>query len=227
MPISFLRLILMAASIGAAGLCAQPLSLAFKPVDVQYSKSLDRLIMVSANPNKVHLVNPVNAAETTINLNLAPLSLSVSPDGTHAAVGHDGWISYVNLQAGSVEKNLAVSTAVKLLVLTDKGSIWVPPTLNIDVATGVQTTSGFSPYEVVQPAVHPGGNWIYYTRGGSPDDVVKGDISTGTFQYLYDSKYHGDFEICGGVFYSADGSRLLTGCGTLFRTTGSVDDDIT
>jgi hypothetical protein len=227
MYIRLIRLFFMAASIGAASLCAQPLALPFKPVGVQYSKPLDRLIMVSNNPNKVHIVNPVNGAETTINLNLAALSLSVSPDGTHAAVGHNGWISYVNLQAGYVEKSLAVSAAVGVLVLTDKGSIWVPPTLNIDVATGVQTTSGFSPYEVVQPAIHPGGNWVYYTRGGSPDDVVKGDISTGTFQYLYDSKYHGDFEICGGVFYSADGSRLLTGCGTLFRTTASVDDDIT
>ncbi|MBN9656603.1 MAG: hypothetical protein J0H49_00410, partial [Acidobacteria bacterium] len=226
MSTRFIRLFLMAASIGAASLCAQPLALTFKPVDVQYSKSLDRLIMVSTNPNKVHIVNPLNGAETTINLNLAALSLSVSPDGTHAAVGHDGWISYVNLQAGYVEKNLAVSTTVNVLLLAGNGSIWVPPTSNIDVATGLQTTSGYSPWSVIKPALHPGGSWIYYTRGGSPDDVIKGDISTGTFQYLYDSRYHGDFPICGGIFYSADGNRLLTGCGTLFRTSASVNDDL-
>lgn len=226
MSVSFIRLFLIAASIGAASLCAQPLPLTFKPGDVQYSKSLDRLITVSSNPNKVHIVNPANGADITVNLSLAPLSLSVSPDGTHAAVGHDGWISYVNLQAGYVEKNLAVSTTAKVVLLAGNGSIWVPPTINIDVATGVQT-SGYNSDSVVKPALHPGGNWIYYTRGGSPDDVIKGDISTGTFQYLYDSRYHGDFPICGGVFYSADGNRLLTGCGTLFRTTASANDDLT
>src|SRR5437870_1342081 len=109
MTIPGIPAILLGVCITVVSLSAQPLSLAFKPVDVQYNKSLDRLVMISANPNKVHLVDPVSGAETTVNLSLAPLSLSVSPDGTHAAVGHDGWISYVNLSLGYVEKNLAVS----------------------------------------------------------------------------------------------------------------------
>lgn len=208
-------------------LFAQPVRLLFKPVDIQYSKSLDRLVMLSANPNQVHLVNPANGAETTINLSLTPLSLSVSPDGSHAAVGHDGWISYVNLASGYVEKNLAVSVTASSVLLAGNGVIWVPPTTNVNVATGIQTSSGYSAWSVVQPALHPNGNWVYYTRGGSPDDVVKGDMSGGSFVYLYDSRYHGDFPICGGVFYSAGGDRLLTGCATLFRTTASTADDIT
>jgi hypothetical protein len=224
----YIPIVLLGASIGLARLGAQPLPLAFKPIDVQHSKSLDRLVMISANPNRVHLMDPASGAETTINLSLTPLSLSVSPDGTHAAVGHDGWISYVNLLSGYVEKNLAVSLTANLVLLAGNGNIWVPPTTTINVATGLQAgMSGYSPWGVNKPALHPNGNWIYYTRGGSPDDVIKGDISSGTFQYLYDSRYHGDFPICAGIFYSADGNRLLTGCGTLFRTTASSTDDIT
>lgn len=222
-----MRLVLLGYLVAVANVHSQPVHLAFKPVDVQYSKPLDRLIMVSANPNQVHLVNPVTGAETTINLSLAPLSLSVSSAGTHAAVGHDGWISYVNLSAGYVEKNIAISFKASVLILTGNGTIWAPPSATVNVATGTQTSSAYSPWGAVKPALHPNGNWIYYTRGGSPDDVIKGDISSGTFQYLYDSTYHGSFPICAGIFYSADGNRLLTGCGTFFRTTASSTDDIT
>jgi hypothetical protein len=225
-PPTILRLVLLVVSIGLIHLEAQPLALAFKPVDVHYSKSLDRLVMISGSPNQVHLVNPVTGAESIINLSLAPLSLSVSPDGKRAAVGHDGWISYVNLEAGYVEKNLAVSLLASTVVLSGNGSIWVPPSTTVNVGTGAQTST-YNFWSAHKPALHPNGNWIYYTRGGSPDDVIKGDISSGTFQYLYDSRYHGDFAICGGVFYSADGNRLLTGCGTLFRTTASSSDDLT
>lgn len=73
----------------------------------------------------------------------------------------------------------------------NSGLGWVGFRLN--VSTRMQTASGYSPWAAVKPALHPNGGWIYYTRGGSPDDVIKGDISSGTFQYLYDSKYHGDF----------------------------------
>jgi hypothetical protein len=215
---------LLGAALAAAGLFAQPISLSYKPLDVQYSKPLDRLIAISADPHKVHLVNPLTGAETTINLNLAPRSLSVSPDGTHAAVGHDGWISYVNLTAGYVEKNLAVSVTANSLVLAANGNIFVSPSTTVNVATGAQTTPGYVYWQAVRPALHPNGTWIYSTRGGSPDDVLKGDISTGTYQFLYESKYHGDFPVCAGVYFTADGNRLLTGCGTLFRTTAASDD---
>ena len=71
----YIRIVLLGASIGLAGVGAQPLPLGFKPIDVQYSKSLDRLVMISANPNRVHLVNPVSCADATINLRLTPFSV--------------------------------------------------------------------------------------------------------------------------------------------------------
>lgn len=100
-------------------------------------------------------MNPLTGAETTINLNLAPRSLSVSPDGTHTAVGHDGWISYVNLTAGYVEKNLAVSVTANSLVLAANGNILVSPSTTVNVATGAQTTPGYVYWQAVRPALHP------------------------------------------------------------------------
>ena len=226
-----IRLFLLAVSLYGAILSAQPVPLPFKPLDVQYSKSLDRLIVVATNPNSLYIisVSPGGGyfSANGVNLNLPPLSLSVSPDGTHAAVGHDGWISYVNLSQAYVEKNLQVTVTANKLVLTDSGIIWAAPNATINAATGVQTTTtGIWNTPAAKPALHPNGNWIYYTRGGSPGDVIKGDVSSGTFQYLYDSRYHGDFPMCGGIFYGAGGDRLLTGCGTLFRTAALQADDI-
>jgi len=196
-PVSVVRLVLLAACLAAPVLSAQPISLAYPPIDVEYSKSLDRLIIISTNPNKVHLVNPPDGSETSVNLNLTPLSLSVSPDGTHAAVGHDGWISYVNLSEGYVEKNLGVSLTASVVVLAGNGNVWVPPSATINIATGVQTASTASPYGTSHPALHPNGNWVYNTDdGSSPNILGKGDMSSGTYQFLYVYPYWGDFPSC-------------------------------
>jgi hypothetical protein len=219
------RIFLLGASLTVASLSAQPVALPLKPSDVQYSKALDRLIMIASYLNSVHLVNPATGAETTINLNLAPLSLSVSPDGTHAAVGHDGWISYVNLVAGTVEKTISLPVKASTVILSGNGNVWVPPLTSVNIASGEKTTALSIPLEVNQPARHPNGNWIYFTRGGSPASVIKGDMSSGVFQPGSQSNYSMEFSVCNGIFFGADGKRLLTGCGTFFRTT-SGDDDI-
>src|SRR5712692_3333528 len=92
----------------AAGLCAtsfgQPASLPYRPVTAEFSRALDRLITVSGNPNTLRVYDPVSQKDSTVNLVQPPLSLSLSPDGLHAAVGHDALISYVNLVTLVVEK---------------------------------------------------------------------------------------------------------------------------
>src|SRR5215471_10566781 len=76
---------------------AQPAMLSFRPAAAAYSKALDRIILVSGNPNVLHIYDPVSGSDLKVSLTQPPLSLSLSPDGLHAAVGHDGLISYVNL----------------------------------------------------------------------------------------------------------------------------------
>ena len=98
----------------------------------------------------------------------------------------------------------------------------------MNIATGIQTASNGSIYGASFSALHPNGTWIYNTDdGSSPNILAKGDVSSGAYQFLYPYPYWGDFPSCGGIFYSADGNRMLTGCGTLFRTTASKSDDMT
>ncbi len=46
----------------------QTAALSFRPVDAEYSTALDRIIMVSASPNQLHIYNPVTKADTTVSL---------------------------------------------------------------------------------------------------------------------------------------------------------------
>jgi hypothetical protein len=70
----------------AAALFAQTTPLPFKPVASDYSRKLDRLILISANPNKLHIYNPATSEDVTVTLAQPPLSVSVSPDGLRAVV---------------------------------------------------------------------------------------------------------------------------------------------
>jgi hypothetical protein len=79
-----------------------PLSLlldfSYAVVDAEYSLAQDRLVMVSQEPQALHIYDPNSGNETTISLSHAPLAVAVSPNGQFAAVGHDKFVSYLNLQ---------------------------------------------------------------------------------------------------------------------------------
>ena len=96
---------------------AAAVNLNFQPVDAEFSTSLNRMVMVSAFPNQIHIYNPVTNADVAVTLPAAPNSVSVSPDGFFAAVGHFNLISYVNLSNGTVQRTYAVNVNVTDLIL--------------------------------------------------------------------------------------------------------------
>jgi hypothetical protein len=65
------------------------------------------------------------------------------------------------------------------------------------------------------------------SAGVSPVDIQRYDISTGPVTASEDSAYHGDYPMCGDIWISRDGLRILTGCGTAFRASPGSDDDMT
>src|SRR5260370_30753278 len=83
---------------------AQTNSLTFRPLAAEYSTALDRIIMISTGPDQLHIYDAGLQTDVPINLPKPPYSVSVSPDGLHAAVGHDALISYVNLVSQTVKR---------------------------------------------------------------------------------------------------------------------------
>jgi chitinase len=211
----------------------------FRVLDAEYSRSLDRLVLISENPNRLHLYDPVGQTDDAIDLPRSPQCAAVSADGKFAAIGHDALISYVNLENKQVIKTLNVTTDVVDIVVAGNGWIYASPrrdqweklrAVNIDTNNEVQGKPSIYAGAMIQ--LHPGGSWIYYTeRGLSPSDVAKIDISEAPFsstpQAHYDSPYHGDYEICGNLWMSEDGQRIFTACGNIFRASSSREQDMT
>ena len=200
---------------------AETAALPFKPVAFDYSQKLDRLILISTNPNRLHIYDTATSAILSVPLSQPPLSLSVSPDGLRAAVGHDALISYVDLEKAALVKQFTVPTVASGIILapswiyTVGGYSAAPYSVKIETGEAIKNTAAFS---MTSGKLNVGVNAIYGTRDGtSPNDVEKWNISTGPVTAETDSPYHGDYCIYGPVWFSPDWNRIYTGCGTIFR----------
>jgi hypothetical protein len=207
---------------------AQLVPLSFRPIAAEYSSSLDRIVMTSANPNRLHIFDAGTSTDTVVSLSKPPLALSVSPDGLHAAVGHDSLITYVNLSSAIVEGTYPTSITSPYVVLD---LLWIHVLSNsnstsISIATGTaSSTPNFGDY-FTGGRLNTAVGAIYGTRDGiSPNDIEKINVSTGPMTSKTDSVYHGDYSVHSPVYFSPDGSRIYTGNGIVFQasTDPSVD----
>ena len=101
--------------------------LSFNVLAADYSQSLDRIVMVASLPNELHIYDRLTQNDQIVELPAIPLCVSVSPDGTHAAVGHDGSVSYINLQTGVVQNSFPISETVTSVALAGNGYIYAMP----------------------------------------------------------------------------------------------------
>ena len=202
-----------------------------RAIDAEYSKQLDRIVTVSTTPqNQLHIVNPLTGGSVSVDLPLAPTCVSVGPDGLFAAVGHNGWISYVNLSTPLLLQSLPVTADVLDIILAGNGWVYAFPRRDqwtrikcVNLESGKETSSvGNSIYAGTVARLHPSGAAMY----GVISDIEKYDISEGTAVVLYDSPYHGDYEMCGNLWISEDGSRVFTRCGNVFRSSEIPTEDI-
>ena len=149
----------IAALTGAKGETTQ---LLYRPVDVEYSKQLDRIVMVSANPDQLHIYDPVRRTESAINLARTPVSVTMSPSGLYAAVGHSATISWVNLTSGGVEKTFSpasipgVTNIGPIAVGADFVYVSSSALFSIRISTGVATLVA-TPSSSDDIALHPAG----------------------------------------------------------------------
>lgn len=200
--------------------------LPFRVGDAEYSDALDKIVAVSSSPSALRLIDPTTGAIETVALSLPPLVVSVSPDGLFAAVGHDAWVSYVDLSTLQVVAELPVSVTAVDIVLAGNGFVYVLPREDqwarihtINLGTGEETLSGGNQiYAGTLAKLHPTQQALYGADNGlSPSDIEKYDISGGNAVVSYDSPYHGDYDVCGDLWITESGDRIYTRCGNTFR----------
>lgn len=207
--------------------------LSFRVVDAEYNAATGKIVAVSANPSRLHVVDPVTKEIQSVDLAQVPTSVAVQPDGQYAAVGHDAWISYVNLATRAVTKVYAVTADVIDIVLPGNGYVYAFPRVDqwvqihtIALASGTETKGG-SIRAGTLVRLHPSGKYIYGANNGlSPSDFEKYDIRSGTAAVMYDSPYHGDYAFNGNVWVSEDGLRLFARSGNAFRSSEVKAEDM-
>lgn len=101
------------------------IALPFKPVDMRYSQAADRLVLVTAEPNALKVVNPADGAVTSIDLPATVKTFNLSPDGKLAGVLHDGVISLVDLVAGTLVKSTSTGGTQTEVFVTDDGVVFL------------------------------------------------------------------------------------------------------
>ena len=216
-------------------------ALAHNVVDAEFSRALNAVVSVATWPNNaLHVYDLASRIERTLPLVKAPTSVSVSPDGLTAAVGHDALVTHVELAsvAGPTPQTrlLTLSTDAGDVVLDGHGVVHVfaggygwSRVHSIVVASNVETLhDGFwGPYGGSKARLHPSGNDIYAANNGlSPADIENYLITGNTVEWLRDSPYHGDYSMCGNLWFSDDGARIFTACGNTFRSSTVAADDM-
>lgn len=209
-------------------------------VDAEFSKSLNQIVMVGTYPaNALYVYDVATATERRQLLSKTPTSVSIAPDGLTAAVGHDALITVVDLptvgRAGAPAPILLnVSADVFDVVLDGTGNVHAFPRVDqwveahsINIATNTERLGSGSLRAGSHARLHPSGSFIYTADNGlSPSDIAKWDITSGVANRLYDSPYHGDYGMCGDLWFDESGSTIYTACGNSFRSSTSQAQDM-
>jgi chitinase len=199
--------------------------LTHRVLDAEYSRALDRVVMVAASPNALYVYDPATGDEQTVFLALAPTAVSVAPDGLTAVVGHNAFVSYVDLQSATLTNTISVAAVLGDVVLAGNGFAYLfplSPSFDVvhalDLASGAETkASAFLGFQGTRARLHPSGTRIYGADNGvSPADLRRFDIS-GASVTGGTERYHGSYAICGNLWLSEDGARIFTACGNVFR----------
>ena len=192
---------------------AQKQGLTYRPVGAEYSSALDRIIMIGGNPNALYLYDAANNITDTVTLSAAPMSLSISPDGLFAAALHSNSVSYVNLSTKSVSRVYTLPAGTSALsgqsVVLAKDWIYLPPSVSINISSGIVTGSLNSNYRVYSARLHPNGKAIYLQDQNL--DVSGGALPTVTYCCDYNTN---------GIWFSRDATRVYTSGGV----TAASDD---
>jgi hypothetical protein len=197
----------------------------------EHDRVQDRIVTVSTTGNLLYRIQPGTQEVDSLALDLPPQCVSIAPGGSQCVVGHDGRLSWVDLDAMTILGFLPVTTDVFDIVMGGNGWAYCFPEEDqwedircLELATGSESLHiGRSVRENTRAKLHPGGLAIYGADNGlSPSDFEKYDISGGQAVYVDDSPYHGDYSIAGDLWISDDGAYIIVRSGYVFHAS---DDD--
>jgi len=213
---------------------AQPgaVPLTYVPLNAKYDKALGKAVIVSANPNVLHLVDPVAATDVSVALPAAVKSISLSPNGMYAGVLHEGTVSLVNLSTATLvnssatngsQTDVLVNNSGQFYLTGQTGGQWVTPGFTeIDGTTGatLQTANVPDVYGTTLAIYSDLNNKIFFlSQGLSPANIYAVALdSNGLITTTTGSPYWGAYGMNGPFWLSVDQSLLYSSTGDYFST---------
>lgn len=206
--------------------------LSYEPLREKYNRATDLLFMASANPNALHIVNLASATDTAVLLPAAVLDFAVSPDGTRAAVLHQGVVSVVDVVNGVLLHSWPTNGAQTMVLINNSGLIYLAgqnvgccsSTLTvIDAGTDatVQTFTSYPAlYESSSGVLADASNQIFAASGGVGLYGLALNPATGQVTGGSSSVSGGYTVQCGPLWLSTDESLIFTCNGDYFSTSG-------
>lgn len=207
----------------------------YQVIDAEFSPGLNRIVAVVDAPPALLLLDPESRAVQSVPLPLAPNCVAAHPDSGFAAVGHNGYVTYVDLNAMAIIRTYALTADALDIVLPPNGWVYVFPQRDqwtnircINLSTGQESNGGGLIYAGMRGRLHPSGDYIYGADNNlSPSDFYKFDVQPGVASLLWDSPYHGDYATGGDLWFSEDGVRLFGRSGDVFNSSSTRSLDMT
>jgi len=220
-------------AITAFSASAGTIPLGYLPLQAAYSRTSGKAAIVSTNPNALHIVDPSTATDISVPLPTGVKALALSPDGTLAAVLHEGVVSLIDLHAATIIRSsltlgsqtmVAVNNSGLLYLLGQTGGQWVTPAITIeDGKTGNFLTPGYQPFAVsygtMSGIYSDVNNKLFVIASGlSPSEIydITLDPATGNDTGHGQAPYWGDYGMFAPFWLSGDQSLLFTAAGTYF-----------
>lgn len=223
------------ASVTIVAYAAQPgtVPLTYQPLNAKFDKALGKAVIVSANPNVLHIVDPVAATDVSIPLPAAVKSVSLSPNGMYAGVLHEGTVSLVNLSTASLvhtsatggsQTDVFVNNSAQFYLTGQTDGQWVTPGFTkLDGNTGatLQTANINEIYGTTLGIYSELKNKIFViSLGLSPSQIYAVNLDgSGNVTTITSSPYWGGYPMNAPFWLSDDQSLLYTGAGDYFSTT--------
>ena len=184
-------------------------TLPYKPIDVEYSAAFGRLVMLTDRPRQLHIYNPSTKLETAVvPLRRVPTSLALSLDGRFALVGYDGAASRIDLVTAAETHFLPVPTRASDVALSSTFAYIVGYDVIVSVNLATQQTTvepSYGGYSVAKLTT----SGEYLLLGGS-SSLARWTAANAPAKWL---RYGNPQGVCDRMWTSADGLRLITGCG--------------
>ena len=202
--------------------------------DAEYDLANDRIVTISNDPAYLHVLDVDFGTVDSVALPTTATAVAVEPAGGFAAVGHNAFVTLVDLTTLTIVDTYSVSTDVIDLVLPGNGWIHAFPRVDqwetirsLEIATGQETLGSGTIRAGTLVRLHSSGEYVYGADNGlSPNDIEKYDIRGGPAAYMYDSPYHGDFSFAGNLWIAEDGLRIFARSGNVFRSSTIQADDM-